>query len=133
MRNLASQAFSIPELPNLTGLSTDGSGKVSFDVPVTQRVFAVVFTSDGTAFTCKVGHLDPIDTLTGVIQRLQNLGFLNPMARNLGISDIDTIRAALHAFKEFIRATKATRLRRWTVAANRSPAPTRVHGVTTRT
>jgi hypothetical protein len=94
---LASQPYTIPELPQLTGLTTRADGTATIAMPITQRVVTVVFTSDGTAFTCNVGHVDPINTLSGVIQRLQNLGFLDPNA-DLETFDLDSVRGALREF-----------------------------------
>lgn len=94
----ASQAFTISELDSLTGLTTDSGGAASFSVPVSLEVFTVVFTNDGASFQCKVGHIDPIDTLSGVVQRLQNLGYLDPSA-SYGLATIDEIRRALWALR----------------------------------
>ncbi len=94
----ASQPYTIAELPQLTGLTTKSDGSTSIDAPITQSAFTIVFTSDGTAFTCQVGHIDPVTTLSGVIQRLQNLGYLDPNAA-IGQSDLDRIRGALGQFR----------------------------------
>ena len=96
--NRASQAFTMPELGSLTGLATGADGSTTFKVPVTLKSFTVVFTSDGASFTCKTGHLDPISTLSGVAQRLQNLGYLDPAA-SYDLAKIDAIRRALSAFR----------------------------------
>jgi hypothetical protein len=92
----ASKSISIPELPDLTDLVTGDDGTVKVSVPVTLQQFTVVF-DDETTFACKVGHLDPVDTLPGVIQRLQNLGFLNPRAA-IDAIPIENVRSALGVF-----------------------------------
>jgi hypothetical protein len=94
----ASQPFTVTEVPDLTGLSTDGDGCATFDVPITAQQISVVFASDGATFLVNVGHLDPIDTLSGAAQRLQNLGFLDPALDINGI-EVDTVRAALQALQ----------------------------------
>jgi hypothetical protein len=93
-----SQAFTVTELPELAGLSTDGDGCAKFDVPISLQEVSVVFTSDGATFDVKVGHLDPINTLTGAFQRLQNLGYLDPDLDVDGV-DVDTVRFALQALQ----------------------------------
>jgi hypothetical protein len=93
--SLASQPYTVQELAELTGLTTDASGTLSFTAPVTLEIATVVFTASGTTCPINVGHLDPIDTLSGIFHRLRHLGFVD-------ISDsvdLDTIRMALRDFK----------------------------------
>ncbi len=94
----ASQAFTVVELPALVDLTTGADGTVTFAVPTTQETFTVVFTSDGTTFTCCLGYVDPIGTVSGVAQRLQNLGYLDPNV-DFGVEDVDAIREALQEFR----------------------------------
>lgn len=94
----ASQAFTVTELPTLDNLTTGADGTVTFAVPATQETFTVVFTSDGRTFTCCVGHIDPISTVSGVAQRLQNLGYLDSNV-DFGVEDVDAIREALREFR----------------------------------
>ncbi len=91
---LISQAYTILELPELTDLTTDGDGTAFFDVSVMQRAVTIVFMRDGTTFDCKIGDLDPVNTLSGICQRLQHLGYL-PSEVDLDPPDLDQIRAAL--------------------------------------
>ncbi len=102
----ASQAFSIQELPELTGLSSQADGTVTFSVPVTCATATLVFTGTGATFPCNIGSLDPIDTLSGVFQRLQHLGFVDTNV-TFGVSTLDSIRAALRTFK-VLRSTSST-------------------------
>jgi hypothetical protein len=95
---LASQAFTVPELPDLTGLTTGADGSVTLAIPVTLDTFTILFTQTGDAVTCNIGDLDPIDTLSGVFQRLQHLGYLADDATVDSVS-IEDMRAALRAFK----------------------------------
>jgi hypothetical protein len=94
---LASQDYTVEELPHLTGLATD-DGIASFSIPVTLPSFTIAFPDSGARFTFFVGHVDPIDTLTGVAQRLQNLGYLGPQANDRDL-DVSAIRAGLRLFK----------------------------------
>ncbi len=94
----ASQPFTVTELPDLTGLSTDGDGSATFDVPITLQRVSIVFASDSVTFLVNVGHADPIETLSGVAQRLQNLGYLDPDLDIDGL-EVDTARAALQALQ----------------------------------
>lgn len=57
---------------------TDGQGKVEFDIPEWVTVAQFLVGSDGSeSYEVRVGHLDPIDEVSGYQQRLSNLGY-NP-------------------------------------------------------
>lgn len=73
---LASQPCTIAELEQLTGLTTTEDGSLSFSAPVTLDTATVTFTGSGATWTIRIGHLDPINTLAGIYQRLQGLGHL---------------------------------------------------------
>src|SRR5580693_5844276 len=75
--SFASVAYSVSELPDLTGLTTDADGTATFSVPVTVDTVTIVFTESGESFAYDIGGLDPIETASGVFQRLQNLGFID--------------------------------------------------------
>jgi hypothetical protein len=94
----ASQACTIDELPSVTGLVTDASGNVTLSVPVTTTTFTVTFASVNAKFACRLGHVDPVGTRSGVLQRLQNLGYIDPN-EDLSTIGIDELRAAVRAFK----------------------------------
>jgi hypothetical protein len=89
----ASKDYTIQELPDLTGLSTDGDGFSTFEAPVTLDKATIVFTETGEQWSFQIGGIDPINSLSGVFQRLQNLGFIgrdvqyvdSDVASNLGI------------------------------------------------
>jgi hypothetical protein len=97
-QSLASQAYVIQELPDLAGLSSGADGTVSFSAPATLKRATIVFADSGAMFECNIGHLDPIRTLSGVFQRLQNLGFIEDDAV-LDDSNREPVREALRAFK----------------------------------
>ncbi len=96
--SLASQAFTIQELPELVPPPTDASGKLTFSAPVTLKTATIVFADAGQTFALQIGYLDPIGTLSGVVQRLQNLGYLDFDA-DLDETDLDFIRMALRDFQ----------------------------------
>ncbi len=98
--DLASQAFTIDELPNLTGQSTDGDGIAKFVVPINIGHFTVTFTSSATSFAFLLGNLDPVGTLSGIFQRLQNLGYI-PREVAVDTSDLEPLRKALRRFRDY--------------------------------
>ncbi len=97
--DFASQAYTVQELPLLTGKTTGADGTMTLSIPVTLATFTVVFTESGTTVGFRTGHLDPIDTLSGVFQRLQNLGYIGSDASAIPSPDINLVRTALQVFK----------------------------------
>jgi hypothetical protein len=94
----ASQAYTIQELDSLTGLTTDGSGTLTFKAPVSMQAATIVFTGTGETWALSIGGLDPIDTLSGVFQRLQNLGYIG-QDLPFDPSNVDLIRLGLVGLK----------------------------------
>ena len=96
----ASKAYTITELDALTGLTTNGDGLATFDAPVTLETATLVFTESGESWTLAIGGIDPIGTLSGMFQRLQNLGYIDRQvafsARD-GAAMLDVVRAGLRA------------------------------------
>jgi hypothetical protein len=72
---LASQPCTVAELPDQTSLATDG-GLLTLVVPVDLDRATVTFSGPGVQCVLLIGHLDPPGTVTGVLHRLQNLGYL---------------------------------------------------------
>jgi hypothetical protein len=93
----ASQPFTVPELPDLTGLQTGADGTATVTAPVTLESITVSFETPKAAYTCWIGYADPLNTLSGVFQRLQNLGYLD--ANMAPTDDVDVVRAGLRALK----------------------------------
>jgi putative peptidoglycan binding protein/LysM domain-containing protein len=61
-------------------LTADGKGKVEHEIPGDAEKGFLVITSDQTPFQntpipVKIGHLDPVDKISGQIARLNNLGY----------------------------------------------------------
>jgi N-acetylmuramoyl-L-alanine amidase len=92
----ASKAYTIQELDQLTGLVTDGNGVAKFDAPVTLETATLVFTETGESYALSIGGMDPINTLSGIFLRLQNLGYIGA-AVPFDASNVDLVRAALRA------------------------------------
>jgi hypothetical protein len=92
--SLASQSFTVPELPELATQTVGADGTVSLEVPVTLAAVTFTFSESGDTLVCGIGYLDPVRTFTGVVQRLQNLGFLTP-EREYQLDGIEEVRARL--------------------------------------
>jgi hypothetical protein len=95
----ASKAYVVQELEDLTGLTTSGDGLATFDAPITLQTMTVVFTDSGESWRLKIGSMDPIETLSGIWQRLQNLGYLEGDIE-LDPDNLDPLRVALTRLKE---------------------------------
>ncbi len=72
---LANAAYRVEGLAAELGGTSDGSGKVSFEVPVGVRQVRVLFPEANVAFPVRVGDLDPVDERSGLRTRLAQLGF----------------------------------------------------------
>lgn len=76
--------------------STDGEGKLEQTIPPGAKK-AVLMLEDDDPIPLDLGHLDPVDTITGVQQRLRNLGY--ECNEETGDLDDGTI-SALKAFQK---------------------------------
>ncbi len=94
----ASKAYTISELPALTGLVTDANGVVTFEAPVKLDTATVVFTDTGESRALLVGGIDPVETLSGIFQRLQNLGFISAGIA-FDATQLELIRGGLDSMK----------------------------------
>jgi hypothetical protein len=54
--------------------TTDGNGKIEHSIPPQAKKGVLILEND-TPIPLQLGHIDPIDTISGVQQRLLNLGF----------------------------------------------------------
>jgi N-acetylmuramoyl-L-alanine amidase len=54
--------------------TTDGSGKIEQSISPNAKKGILILEND-TPINLQLGHIDPIETITGVQQRLINLGF----------------------------------------------------------
>ena len=82
-------------------LSTDGQGKIDQEIPLDAKEGALVIRGDQTPFQneiipIKIGHLDPIDEISGQIARLNNLGYF---AGNPDGSDTEALKSAVEEFQ----------------------------------
>jgi hypothetical protein len=91
-------ACQVTELPDRTDLQTDGSGVLSVDVPITLDAINVTLADDGSAYVVRLGHMDPIDTCSGMFKRLQNLGYIDPRDE-YDEGKMDVLRSALCLFR----------------------------------
>jgi hypothetical protein len=65
---------------------------------VTLDTATVEFTETGESWVLHIGHLDPISTLSGIFQRLQQLNYVAGSA-TLDPNNLDLLRAGLEALK----------------------------------
>ncbi|HTB76050.1 MAG TPA: type VI secretion system tip protein TssI/VgrG, partial [Polyangiaceae bacterium] len=84
-------------IPLPTSLTTDGNGKLTFDAPASQEYVVVEIADPRIIRRMRIGHLDPVDEPSGLLQRLRNLGYMSPPAP--GVSDEDALTSALNAFQ----------------------------------
>lgn len=76
--------------------TTDGDGNLEHVVPANAKQGLLKLQGGKEVYPVRIGHLNPIDEISGVQQRLNNLGF------NCGPEDgemNDQLRAALSAFQ----------------------------------
>jgi N-acetylmuramoyl-L-alanine amidase len=82
-------------------LTTDGNGKLEQEIPLDAKEGTLTIRGDQTPFAndvipIKIGHLDPIDEVSGQIARLNNLGYF---AGPLDGSDADALNSAIQEFQ----------------------------------
>jgi len=123
---LASQPCTIAELPDLTGLTTDASGSLTFQCPVSLETATITFASAAppATFICQIGHLDPIETPVGIFQRLQNLGYIDQDVE-FEEDDLDLLRGALNALKIVLQGPPSPRTK--LLPSTDHPAQSRWH------
>jgi hypothetical protein len=95
---MANRSFIVAELPELTGLTTHADGSLSIDVPVTLGMLTLQFDGAKKPLVFNVGHTDPLTTVSGVFQRLQNLGHIDSDLLPDAVS-VDVVRRGLLEFK----------------------------------
>lgn len=98
-RPLANAAYSVRELPDLEGKTTDGSGTLTAEVPVTYRSITVDFKEPLLTQILRIGHLDPVSSRGGIWQRLANLGHLRTIDTHAGKPNEAELRVALRRFQ----------------------------------
>lgn len=82
-------------------LTTDGNGKLEQEIPLDAKEGVLTIRGDQTPFAnevikIKIGHLDPIDEISGQVARLNNLGYF---AGALDGSDDDAFESAVEEFQ----------------------------------
>jgi hypothetical protein len=104
----ASRAYTVTELPDLTGLVTDENGTATFSAPVSLDSVTIVFTDTGESWQLVLGGMDPIDTLVGVFKRLQNLHYIGAHAQYDFVdpsNSIEVVRDGLRRLKAALGET----------------------------
>jgi hypothetical protein len=84
--------------------TTDADGNVHCEVPATTDVARIRFVDRREVHTARVGHLDPVDELSGARQRLAALGTFG-RADGSPVASAAALKDALRAFQ---RANKLT-------------------------
>ena len=82
-------------------LTTDTRGKLEHDIPLDAEKSTLVIRSpetpfDGEFFQIRIGHLDPVETVTGQQARLNNLGYFAGRSAN---PDDPAFRSAAEEFQ----------------------------------
>ncbi|BBO80546.1 hypothetical protein DSCO28_11120 [Desulfosarcina ovata subsp. sediminis] len=76
---------------------TDENGKLKHPILPTARRARLTLTATQTVYEIDLGHIDPVDRISGVQKRLQNLGFY---AGPTNGQDNDELHSAITAFQE---------------------------------
>ncbi len=82
-------------------VTTDGKGQVELVIPVEAEVGSIVFPALQIELPIRVGHLDPPDTPSGMVARLNNLGYDAGLAEKAGPGDKVDERRLHSAIEEF--------------------------------
>jgi hypothetical protein len=82
-------------------LTTDGKGKIEQEVPLDAQDAFLVIRGDQTPFAndvipIKIGHLDPVNFISGQQARLNNLGYF---AGVVGGEDLPALQSAIEEFQ----------------------------------
>ncbi|HEV3237124.1 MAG TPA: peptidoglycan-binding protein [Gemmataceae bacterium] len=82
-------------------LTTDGNGKLEQEIPLDAEEGVLTIRGEQTPFAneilpIKIGHLDPVDEVSGQVGRLNNLGYF---AGQLDGSDADAFESAVEEFQ----------------------------------
>ncbi len=72
---LAGEKYEVEGLPEPLEGTSGGDGSVKLEIPINLAEVVVFFPTANMAFPVRVGHLDPVEELSGMRMRLSNLGF----------------------------------------------------------
>lgn len=92
----ANEAYTLVVDGTIYSGTTTGDGRLEHVLPANARSGVLKLKGGKEEYPVRIGHLNPIDTVSGVQQRLNNLGF-NCGAENGELSE--TLKAALVAFQ----------------------------------
>jgi hypothetical protein len=102
---VANEAYEIEGLGPIVRGRTDKNGVLRFDAPVTARAVRLVLPRKNMHYEVRIGHLDPIEEMSGVRQRLEHLGHygwvLNPQPDDplVNAADEERDRQAVSRFQ----------------------------------
>lgn len=97
----AQKAYTIRELDSPDAPQTTKDGLANFKAPVTLEIATIVFTDSGEEHSLAIGALNPVDTPSGIFQRLKNIGFIGNIDYDSDAVDnnLEIVRAALVQLK----------------------------------
>ena len=72
---LANEPYRLEGLGEVREGTTDTDGNVTIEMPITATEVSLVLWRRHTVYPIRLGHLDPIEEVSGVRQRLEHLGF----------------------------------------------------------
>jgi len=80
-------------------VTTNASGVLEYSLPPGTEDGTLTIAEREIAF--KIGHLDPIDQRSGLLERLRNLGYLEPLAEGEADSEVanDDVAFAVSCFQ----------------------------------
>jgi hypothetical protein len=76
-------------------LTTNGRGMVEHDIPKDAETARLVVPTRGLEFDLKIGHLDPVEEISGERARLDNVGYFAGYSQ----ADADQLQWALEEFQ----------------------------------
>ena len=79
--------------------TTDGNGNAKLTLPVDVTEVTLELDDSGHRFHIRVGHLDPLETPSGAMQRLVHLGYLSSARLHLDAIEDLIVRNAIMAFQ----------------------------------
>ncbi len=98
-RPLANKAFVVHGPPTPIRGTTDGNGAASFSVPTHLREVHLVVEEIGRVYRLAVGHMDPVETPTGLRKRLAHLGHYIHVPAGDGHSEDEHLRRSILSFQ----------------------------------
>jgi hypothetical protein len=86
--------------------TTDGDGKLEHFIPGNAKIAQLILREGKEIMNLTLGGLDPLDLATGVIQRLNNLGYKTGSSAKAGVLAKDAFNDPKKLSKKLINAIK---------------------------